>query len=578
MSAEKPHSKAIIALSLTAILAVALGLRTWGIGFGLPYAYHVDELTYVSAALNLGAGVIGKQPNPTGFSNILFGEYAFYFILGRIAGIFQTATDFERAYRADPSVFLTLSRLTSALLGAANVLVVYWLGKTRRDRLTGLLAAAFLAVAFLHVRDSHYGVPDIAATLFVSLAVLGCVMGLQKRQWRYVGLGAMAGGLALATKWSVTWVILPIILSTVWLGVGSKHAGEKRLNPWMAVAVVGICLGGGLLIGGFQLFLKPTTYFEYALREARSGTAGGFGFWQIDTVPGWLFYIKTLGYGLGVLMCGLALPGIIKRLLLALRSRNLLSVLLLVFPITYFMVMGATRHYFARYALPLVPFATVFAADGIVWLAGQLTRRSRPLASVIATTLVFAAIAQPLASSIRHNLLLTRTDTRTLAKAWIEQNIPDGSKIAVDWPTHGPPLATAELSVPDSRRVYDVTPVGSAGLSEHPIAWYRENGYEYLIASSFIYQIPLVFPDKDQERRVFYVSLARELTEVQVFRPADNGTEPDFIFDEIRTRFEDLSAQAVGNLCPTSPFASKTSPSSTTSAARSSGTTRCATR
>lgn len=533
MSADKPHSKAAIALSLTAILAAALGLRTWGIGFGLPYAYHVDELTYVSAALNLGAGVIGKQPNPTGFSNILFGEYALYFIFGRIAGIFQTAADFERAYRADPSVFLTLSRLTSGLLGAANVLVVYWLGKTLCGRLTGLLAAALLAVAFLHVRDSHYGVPDIAATLFVSLAVLGCVMGLERRQWRYVGLGAMAGGLALATKWSVAWVMLPIVLAAIWLGVGSRHADEKRPNPWMAATVVGICLSGGLLVGGFQLFLKPTTYLEYALREARSGTAGGFGFWQIDTVPGWLFYIKTLGYGLGVLMGGLALLGIIKRLLLALSSRDLLSVLLLVFPITYFLLMGATRHYFARYALPLVPFATVFAADGIVWLAGQLTGRSRPLGSVIATTLVLAAIAQPLASSIRHNLLLTRTDTRTVAKAWIEQNIPEGSKIAVDWPTHGPPLATPVSSVPGSRRVYDVTLVGGAGLSEHPLAWYRESGYEYLIASSFIYQIPLVFPDKNMERRAFYTVLGQELEEIQTFSPTADGREPDFIFDEI---------------------------------------------
>ncbi|MGQ9841895.1 MAG: ArnT family glycosyltransferase [Anaerolineae bacterium] len=533
MSAEKPHPKAAIALSLIAILAAALSLRTWGIGFGLPYAYHVDELTYVSSALNLGAGVIGKQPNPTGFSNILFGEYALYFIFGRIAGIFQTATDFERAYRADPSVFLTLSRLTSALLSTANVLVVYWLGKTLRDRLTGLLAAAFLSVAFLHVRDSHYGVPDIAATLFVSLAILGCVIGLQKRQWRYVGLGAMAGGLALATKWSVTWVILPIILSTVWLGVGPKHVDEKRLNPSMAVAVVGICLGGGLLIGGFQLFLKPTIYLEYALREARSGTAGGFGFWQIDTVPGWLFYIKTLGYGLGVLMCGLALLGIIKRLLLTLCSRDLLSVLLLVFPIAYFLLMGATRHYFARYALPLVPFLALFAAEGITTIGNWLAARQLRWAQPVVMLLALVALVQPLANSIRHDTLLTRTDTRTLAKAWIEQNIPDGSKIAVDWPTHGPPLATPELSVPDSRRVYDVTLVGGAGLSEHPLAWYRENGYEYLIASSFIYQIPLVFPDKNLERQAFYTALGHELEELQAFSPTADGEEPDFIFDEI---------------------------------------------
>jgi hypothetical protein len=88
-------------LFLIAILALALGLRIWGIGFGLPYPYHPDEPTYVSAALNLGAGIIGRQPNPTGFSNILFGEYASYYLAGRLTGLFSSAAAFEQAYRSN---------------------------------------------------------------------------------------------------------------------------------------------------------------------------------------------------------------------------------------------------------------------------------------------------------------------------------------------------------------------------------------------------------------------------------------------------------------------------------------------
>src|SRR5512135_1886759 len=95
-------------LILVAIFVVAVGLRIWGIGFGLPYPYHADEPTYVSAALNLGAGIIGRQPNPTGFSNILFGEYGAYYLIGRLAGLFSSTAAFEQAYRADPSVFLLL--------------------------------------------------------------------------------------------------------------------------------------------------------------------------------------------------------------------------------------------------------------------------------------------------------------------------------------------------------------------------------------------------------------------------------------------------------------------------------------
>jgi hypothetical protein len=122
------------------------------VGYGLPYPYHADEPTYVSAALNLGAGVIGRQPNPTGFSNILFGEFAGYYLAGRLGGLFPSTAAFEQAYRSDPSIFLLLGRLTSAFFGSATVLVLYWLGARLNRRAAGWLAALFLAVAFRMLR------------------------------------------------------------------------------------------------------------------------------------------------------------------------------------------------------------------------------------------------------------------------------------------------------------------------------------------------------------------------------------------------------------------------------------------
>jgi hypothetical protein len=123
--------------------------------------------------------------------------------------------------------------------------------------------------------------------------------------------------------------------------------------------------------------------------------------------------------------------------------------------------------------------------------------------------------------------------TRTLAKAWIEQNIPAGAKIAVDWPVHGPPLATPEFDAPNSRHRYNVSVIGRTGLAEHPIAWRREQGFEYLIASSFVYQIPLIYAKEHEQRQQFYASLDDQFQKVKVFTPAADSSEPDFIFDEI---------------------------------------------
>ena len=114
---------------LTFVVVLAFVLRTWGITFGLPFSYHVDEQSYISAALNLGAGTIGRQPNPTGFSNLLFLEYAAYFIAGRVLGLFDSLAEFEAAYRLNPSAFLLIARITSALAGALTVVAIYLNGK-----------------------------------------------------------------------------------------------------------------------------------------------------------------------------------------------------------------------------------------------------------------------------------------------------------------------------------------------------------------------------------------------------------------------------------------------------------------
>ena len=212
-----------------------------------------------------------------------------------------------------------------------------------------------------------------------------------------------------------------------------------------------------------------------------------------------------------------------------------MSILLLSFPLTYYLLMGTTRHYFARYALPLVPFMALFAAEAIMTAWAWVTVRRTRLGWGVAALLAVAAIAQPLAQSIRHDVLLTRQDTRTVAKQWIEANIPQGVKIAVDWPVHGPPLSTPERQVPRSGKVYNVLVMGTdgTGLSDQPIEWYREQDYDYLIASSFIYNIPLVYEDRDAERRAFYASLDDELELVREFRSYEGDTEPPFIFDEI---------------------------------------------
>jgi hypothetical protein len=142
-------------------------------------------------------------------------------------------------------------------------------------------------------------------------------------------------------------------------------------------------------------------------------------------------------------------------------------------------------------------------------------------------------LALPAARLVRHDDLMTRTDTRTLGKAWIEARVPDGTSIAIEWPAHAPPLSGPGDPEPDSTRTYDVTALRGVGLQAHPASWYREQGIEYLVATSFIYSIPMRGAVENAERLAFYASLEREFELVQEFWPNETQTEPSFVLDEV---------------------------------------------
>ncbi|HTL70803.1 MAG TPA: phospholipid carrier-dependent glycosyltransferase, partial [Candidatus Eisenbacteria bacterium] len=78
------------------ILAAALALRLWGLGFGLPYAYHQDEPIVVNHALAIGATGwdTGRYMPPQFASYLLFLLYGAFFALGKFTGLFKDSTDF----------------------------------------------------------------------------------------------------------------------------------------------------------------------------------------------------------------------------------------------------------------------------------------------------------------------------------------------------------------------------------------------------------------------------------------------------------------------------------------------------
>src|SRR3954452_23494037 len=110
------------AAAVAALTALALVLRLWGLGHGLPYAYNADENAhFVPGAVAL----FGHSLNPHYFVN----PPAYTYLLHAVfAGWFGGRDALSNSYASDPSDVLLVARATAAVAGALAVPLTYLAG------------------------------------------------------------------------------------------------------------------------------------------------------------------------------------------------------------------------------------------------------------------------------------------------------------------------------------------------------------------------------------------------------------------------------------------------------------------
>ena len=163
--------------------------------------------------------------------------YVLYFAVTRPFGGYATLNAFAESRRQSIAPFLYITRAMSAVMGVLTVWWVYSLGKRLFDETIAIFAAAFLALAFLHVRDSHFGVTDVAMTGLVMLTMVAIV------RWRQSGkpidaiAAGLAAGLAGSTKYNGLGVCLPFAVAVAQRAVDRHESSattsvKKSHNLW----------------------------------------------------------------------------------------------------------------------------------------------------------------------------------------------------------------------------------------------------------------------------------------------------------------------------------------------------------
>ena len=408
-------------LVLAAICAMALALRVIGLQYGLPAVYNPDEAAIMTRALSFAKGTLnpGNFLYPTFYFYVLFAWVGVYLGFLLLTGKVESIAALQRLYFTAPTGIYTAGRALGAACGAATVALLHRLTLRFADPRAALAAAVFLAVAPLHVRDSHYVKHDVPATLAIVVAYLAIA-----RLWpaqradgptsRDALLAGAACGVAFSTHYYCVFLAVPLAFAVI-----ARHRNDGVGTIVRGLAVAATASAVTFFALSPFILLEPLTAWRDVVgnREIvvdRAVAEGAFA-------PAVRYMDMLWTDSAGQPIVALAIAGALWML----ATSPARAALLLAFPVPFLLFIVNTAPA-SRYLNPVMPFVALFAG----WTISQAAARIRAGHAVFWIA-VIAVAAPSLYGSIRAVQFFRQDDTRTLAQRYIEQHIGPGSTVVI---------------------------------------------------------------------------------------------------------------------------------------------------
>ena len=319
---------------------------------------------------------------------------------------------------SDPASGYLGVRVLDALLGSLTVLLVFEFGRRAYGWLAGFFGAAALAVAFLHVRDSHFGTLDIPLTLACVVVLYIAYRTLHSDGVRPLLLNGISLGVAASLKYNGALVFAGIAAAQTLRARAESSRWPRLVGRLALIGVIGVVT---LVLTSPFLVLDPAMTqhgIGYIFQHLGRATAPAIGWVQLS---------RALWYGIDPVLVLLAVIGVAY----AAWRRQPADVIILTFLLVYFLLIGAGRSVFLRYADPMIPPLLLLGGRALAALV-SLSAPGRARRLALAVALVLIAVA-PIVHDVRYDLLIQQTDTRTLAFDWMARHVPAGTRAAVPY-------------------------------------------------------------------------------------------------------------------------------------------------
>ncbi len=289
---------------LLALLALALGLRLYGLDWGYPADLHCDEVSTLGNAASLARHLAAGDLPVADRGN--YGNLPYYLLL-------LVATPLGALLRAlgwgtDPSaLYLLTGRGLSAFADTLSLYLVYLTGRRLWGGVAGLLGGALYAVTLLSVREAHFATVDSWGVCTSVLLVWLSLQAAERPGWRaylWCGVGL---GLALSVRISALLLAPVPLLVWGWSAARQDRGRRARPGPGRAVLLIIFLATAAVLALSGQVHGRLSALAEHHLTTHAAdlaATGHNLIFWQYQAqamVNGALGMVRNLSALLGLL-------------------------------------------------------------------------------------------------------------------------------------------------------------------------------------------------------------------------------------------------------------------------------------
>lgn len=422
------------------ILLGALLLRLWGISYGLPLFLVNDETPHVYGALKMiELKTLIPALHTEEFRKVLYYppllSYLFLIALSPVIAVhyFLAGAPPLETYRAmlvlDPSFLWIAARTWMALIGVAGIYLSYRVAY----RLTGskraaLFGAVFLSLSFYHLQLSHnvrHWLP--ASVLLTLLWERALAMREGSRALRYHFLtGAIAGLAAGGVNTAAAVGVIPPFLAYLF----GARPFTGRLFSRGTLVMLGAFLA--VLLIGIALYPYGLTRAEGA-PGAAADISARFVLLAGKSFNGWLSFLGRYVRTLWEFETPLLLLSLAGMVMFWLQRERFWVGVTAAYAVAFFSLLYLFDDFTARGVVFVTPILAVFAGYAAHRVYEKLSvPYRRPTSFLISFFFFFVIFGWQLAVDLRYQWLLSRPDTRLVAREWLLANLPMDSRVLMD--------------------------------------------------------------------------------------------------------------------------------------------------